>query len=98
MVRPRTRKKAGEKEKRGSYHGMEQWWGGNEAGVGSYPHQIWLILNPVCGQLGLPGWLSSTETGFKCRRHWFDPWVRKIPWRKKWQPTPVFFFFFIYLF
>ena len=19
----------------------------------------------------------------------FDPWVRKIPWRKKWQPTPV---------
>jgi len=20
----------------------------------------------------------------------FDPWVEKIPWRKKWQPTPVF--------
>ena len=20
----------------------------------------------------------------------FDPWVRKIPWRKKWQPTPIF--------
>jgi len=20
----------------------------------------------------------------------FDPWVRKIPWRQKWQPTPVF--------
>ena len=20
----------------------------------------------------------------------FDPWVRKIPWRRKWQPTPVF--------
>ena len=19
-----------------------------------------------------------------------DPWVRKIPWRKKWQPTPIF--------
>ena len=19
----------------------------------------------------------------------FDPWVRKIPWRKEWQPTPV---------
>ena len=18
-----------------------------------------------------------------------DPWVRKIPWRRKWQPTPV---------
>ena len=20
----------------------------------------------------------------------FDPWVRKMPWRKKWQPAPVF--------
>ena len=20
----------------------------------------------------------------------FDPWVRKITWRRKWQPTPVF--------
>ena len=24
------------------------------------------------------------------RRHGFDPWVGKIPWRRKWQPTPVF--------
>ena len=27
------------------------------------------------------------------RRHTrcgFDPWVRKIPWRRKWQPTPIF--------
>ena len=21
----------------------------------------------------------------------FDPWVRKIPWKRKWQPIPVFF-------
>ena len=21
---------------------------------------------------------------------WFDPWVGMIPWRRKWQPTPVF--------
>ena len=20
----------------------------------------------------------------------FDPWVRKIPWRRAWQPTPLF--------
>ena len=28
-----------------------------------------------------------------CRRHkehGFDPWVGKIPWRRKWQLTPVF--------
>ena len=24
------------------------------------------------------------------RRLWFNPWVRKIPQRRKWQPTPVF--------
>ena len=24
------------------------------------------------------------------RRCGFHPWVRKIPWRRKWQPTPVF--------
>ena len=24
-------------------------------------------------------------------RHGFNPWVRKIPWRRAWQPTPVFF-------
>ena len=28
------------------------------------------------------------EPACQCRR--FLPWVRKIPWRKKWQPTPVF--------
>ena len=24
------------------------------------------------------------------KRHGFDPWVRKIPWRRAWQPTSVF--------
>ena len=28
----------------------------------------------------------------QCRRHRceLDPWVGKIPWRRLWQPTPVF--------
>jgi len=26
----------------------------------------------------------------QCRRPGFDPWAGKIPWRRKWQPTPVF--------
>ena len=25
----------------------------------------------------------------RCGRPGFDPWVGKIPWRRKWQPTPV---------
>ena len=27
----------------------------------------------------------------KTKRHRFDYWVRKIPWRRAWQPTAVFF-------
>ena len=26
----------------------------------------------------------------QCRKPGFDPWVQKIPWRRKWQPTLVF--------
>ena len=42
---------------------------------------------------GLPWWLSGKESTCQCRRCkrlGFDPWVRKISWRRKWQPTPVF--------
>ena len=35
-------------------------------------------------------WCSGKESICQCRRCKFDPWVRKIPWRRKWQPTPVF--------
>ena len=34
---------------------------------------------------GLPGWLSGKESTCQCRRHGFNPWVRKIPWRRKWR-------------
>ena len=43
--------------------------------------------------LGLPRWLSGQESACQCRRLQrlaFDPWVGKIPWRREWQPTPVF--------
>ena len=44
------------------------------------------------GQLhvGFPRWLSGKESACQCRRPRFNSWVRKIPWREKWQPTPVF--------
>ena len=35
-------------------------------------------------------WLSGKESTCQCRRPRFNPWVRKIPWRRKWQPTAVF--------
>ena len=30
------------------------------------------------------------KNSLQCRRRRFDPWVGNIPWRRKWQPTPVF--------
>ena len=39
---------------------------------------------------GLPWGLSGKESACQCRRCEFDPWIGKIPWRRKWQPTPVF--------
>ena len=41
----------------------------------------------------LPTWLSGKESVCQCRRGKrcrFNPWVRKIPWRRAWQPTPLF--------
>ena len=35
-------------------------------------------------------WLSGKESACPWRRHGFDPWVGKLPWRKEWQSTPVF--------
>ena len=34
---------------------------------------------------------SDSRVCLQCRRPGFDPWVGKIPWRRKWQPTPVIF-------
>ena len=38
----------------------------------------------------LPRWLSGKKPTCQCRRLGFHPWVGKIPWRRKWQCTPVF--------
>ena len=35
----------------------------------------------------LPKWLSSKESALPGRKRGFDPWVGKIPWSRKWQPT-----------
>ena len=37
-----------------------------------------------------PRLCSCNESACQFGRYRLDPWVRKIPWRRKWQPTPVF--------
>ena len=58
--------------------------------------RTWMYMEERCKNryclrsFGLPWWLSGKESTCQCRRHKFDPWVGKVPWRRKWQPTPVF--------
>ena len=59
--------------------------------------RAWIQVLPVvflvkpC--LLFPAGASGKEPACQCRRgKWrrFNPWVGKIPWSRKWQPTPVF--------
>ena len=52
------------------------------------------ICNALCKNKdpsqGLSRWPSGKECAYQYRRYGFSPWVRKIPWSRKWQPAPVF--------
>ena len=64
--------------KEGHVEGQRQEWG------------LW--FNHQWGIKGLPRWCSDEGPTCQCqrhKRHGFHPWVRKIPWRRKRQPTPV---------
>ena len=71
----------------------DMWW---------VPQERWHNESPVlcCCALWAPHWaylfkhieLIGKEPACQCRiykRCRFDPWVRKVPWRRKWQPAPV---------
>jgi len=47
----------------------------------------------IVAKCGFPGGASGKESACQCRRcktRRLDPWVGKIPWRRKQQPTPGF--------
>ena len=66
-----------------------------------YRNKVWdwsmWSLQPICREEtlrnGFPGGTSGKEPACQCKRrkrHGFDPCFGKIPWRKAWQPIPVF--------
>ena len=55
-------------------------------------HTMWFHLHGTLEKSNwLPWWLSGKESTCQRRRCDFSLWSRKTPWRKKWQPIPVFF-------
>ena len=62
------------------------WWAA-VYGVAQTRTQLkWLSSSSI----HLPRWLSGKDPACWCRRREFNPRVRKIPWKRKWQPTPGF--------
>ena len=62
---------------------------------GSYSLSLWyagILLQ--CRLLLFPWWLSSEESACNAGDQGlirFDPWVRKMPWRREWHPPPPVF-------
>ena len=55
----------------------------------------WVIKITICSSIwnSFPGGTVGKEPACQCsrwKRHGFNPWAGKIPWRRAWQPTPVF--------
>ena len=61
----------------------------SNTGVSKHTKQILRLKR----EIGFPDGASGKESACLCRRHerhGFYSWVRKFPWSRKWQPTPVF--------
>ena len=55
-------------------------WGHRESAM---TERLTLSLS---GTSGFPGGACQCRRCNRCR---FEPWVRKIPWRRAWEPTPL---------
>ena len=65
---------------RATVHGVSKSW----TGLSNWNTPLWW---------GFPGNAGGKEPACqhtRCKRCQFNRWVRKIPWRRSWQPTPVF--------
>ena len=64
--------------------------------VGSKPHSnhigsfVTVFYYLYLKNTGVPWWLRRWRIRLQCGRPGFNPWVGKIPWKRTWQPTPVF--------
>ena len=66
-------------------------WAPDPNNIGMAKKSAWIFFF-FFGKIFVGG-ASGKEPSFQCRRHKrfeFDLWVRKFPWRRAWQPSPVF--------
>ena len=53
-------------------------------------HIVTLICISLMTNDEFPWWVSGKESACQCWRRRSHLWVRKIPWKRRWQPTPEF--------
>ena len=73
-------------------HHVRQMQAGHDNSLHSLERMKPLFLAGLDFRLGFPAGASSKEPACQCRRQKrckFDLWVKKIPWRRTRQPTPV---------
>ena len=84
-----------ETRRRGSAESPEAAWPGEKSATYGLLTPVWAtgrsIAQPLFllwkrnNKVGFPRWLSGKESACQCRRlrrHGFEPWVRKIPWKR----------------
>ena len=77
-------------------------WASNNSGITPFPEGsmhfskftprvavVWSFLGGF-GASQVAQWVKNPAVTRRCKRLGFNPWVRKTPWRRAWQPTPVF--------
>ena len=67
----------------------QEYWSGGPL-PSPWKYTILCLIRSYSELWGFPGGSDGKESTFQCRRLRLDPWVWKIPWRREWQPTPVF--------
>ena len=50
----------------------------------------WTVTEQQQRLKGFTGSSEDKESTYNAGRPGFNPWIRKIPWKREWQPTPVF--------
>ena len=62
----------------------------HQIGALCIPLVLWIINFSLTRCMGLPIWISGKESPCQAGDSSLIPWVENIPWRRKWQVTPVF--------
>ena len=73
---------------------LKAWeWGPEGWRAGVQAPGLWEGATSANSESEFPGGAGSKEPACQCRRRkrcWFNPWVKKVPWRRKWQLILVF--------